>query len=247
MAIHENVTALLQTLEQIYADTEASPKFQRTHQIENRLQNLYDDLCAVFLDAPPDSRADIQIAFQFRPILNEVMGAYLDTIAQQAAKASQNKRQKVNATSPTQRGIAAFVIVSARLPEHDIRQAQQELLSAAHELNIDFEATIEECAVPAKYYVQRALQYHRGKQRVKALKALYLGLKASPTLEKDDRVIALATTLTGESPMSAMITMADGYVLEKFIEELDVPTKTSTLERVPRPRSTFDIIRSWLS
>ncbi|MBZ0296530.1 MAG: hypothetical protein K8L99_28475 [Anaerolineae bacterium] len=247
MAVHEHVTALLQQLEQIYADIESSSKLHPSPHSKSVLQNLYDDLCDALLGAPPDSRADILIAFQFRPTLIEVMGDYFQNIAQQAAKAVHSKRQRSNAINLTQRTIAAFSIVNARLPERDLTQGQQDLFDASTELNLDIDAILQAITVPAKYYVQRAIQYHRGKQPVKALKALYLGLKASPSLEKNDRVIALATTLTGESPMSAMITLSDGYVLEKFIEGITGQASISTLEQPPRPRSTLEIIRSWLS
>ena len=61
-------------------------------------------------------------------------------------------------------------------------------------------------------------------------------------------MVMLASALTGETEVSAIITMSDGYVLRKFVEELEyVQRRDRIVAEEMRPRSTLETIRSWFA
>jgi hypothetical protein len=93
--------------------------------------------------------------------------------------------------------------------------------------------------------VQRAIQFQKGRERIRALKALSIALAINPRLENNDRVAALASVLTGETEMSGLLTISDPYVLKKFIQQLE----RTELDRQtpPPPKSTLQVIRSWFT
>lgn len=241
------IPSQIQVLETLNRQLNSGAKPRAIQQTEKELLFLYDDLCAAYLNATFEERVDINIALEFRGRLLTVFATYFGNIAQQAFKSSKNRRQEKTTVDLLQQGVAANMLVSPRVPESDIEEADKLMIQAATEIGFDMLSLAKKLDIPAKHYVQRALQYHKGKQRAKALKSLSLALKANPQLEQNDRVIALATTLTGESPISAMITLSEGYVLRRLIE--DIEKRSDDLRQDPdlRPRSTLDVIRSWLT
>ena len=241
------IPSQIQVLENLNQQLNSGAKPRAIQQTEKELLFLFDDICASYLNATFEERVDVNIAFEFRGRLLAVMTTYFNNIAQQAFKASQNRRQQKTTIDLLQQGIAANMLVGPRVPESDIEEADKMMIQAATQIGFDMLELAKKLDIPAKHYVQRALQYHKGKQRAKALKSLSLALKANPQLENNDRVIALATTLTGETPISAMVTVSEGYVLRRFVEEIEKRADDQRLDTDMRPRSTLDVIRSWLT
>ncbi len=235
----------IQSLETLNRELDSGVKPRAVQQIEKELLFLFDDICDSYLSATDEERADANIAFEFRGRLLNVLAVYFNNIAQQAFKSSKNRRQEKATSDLLRQGIAANILVGPRVTESDIEAADKMMIQAATQINFDVVSLIKELEVPSKIYVQRAIQYNKGKQRAKALKALFLGLKANPQLEKNDRVIALATTLTGESPISAMVTMTEGYVLRRMVEDVEKRSDDSRQGARTGSRSTLDVIRSW--
>lgn len=235
---------LVQKLEQSSADLEFASSGKRSA-IEREVLHLLNDICDELLQAGPESRADLHIAFQFEEGLIEILGKYVTAITQQASRAAASRPGQRHTYELVQRAAAAHSLAQYRLAEEMMVREGLALKTAARAARVDLNALFTNLNVPAKSYVQRAIQYYRGKQPIKALKGLNLALRIAPQLEKNERVIALATTLTAETPISAMITISDGYVLRKHIEELKRQRRAQSAEITKR--STLEILRSWLS
>ncbi len=242
-----SVPTLVQQLELLNRDLTKARRPKEAQHVEKQLMPLFDDVCAAYLQAVPEERVDLAVAFEFRGRMLAVMTTYFNNIARQALKAAKNRRQEKTAIELIRQGVAADMIVGPRVEESEVEEADANLIHAASEINFDMLSLVHELEIPVKIYVQRAIQYNKGKQRVKALKALGLALRANPQLEKNDKVAALATTLTGETPVSALITVSDGYVLKKFVESIETQSDAQTPLAGADRRSTMEIIRSWLS
>ncbi len=79
---------------------------------------------------------------------------------------------------------------------------------------------------------------------MRAIKCLSQALKLNPKLEDNDKVRTIASGLTGETELSAILTLSDGYVVRKFIQQIERAQKAR--EEVPdKSRTTMEIIRSW--
>jgi tetratricopeptide (TPR) repeat protein len=242
------VPSILQNLEYLNRELNTSDNARALQQTERELLFLFDDLCAAYLEATYEERVDINVSFEFRGKLLELMVTYFENIAQQALKASKSRWQEKNAIQLLRQGVAANTIVGPRVPESDLEQADENMIKAADQIGFDMISLARELDIPSKYYVQRAIQYNKGKQRAQALKALGLALKSNPQLDQNEKVVALASTLTGESPMSAMITISEGYVLRKLIEDIERQSQPANATKTQRSRTTpLDVIRSWLS
>lgn len=245
MKNHSDIPALIGQLEVLYDDLQYRPK--QAKQTEKALQFLYDDLCAAYLDASPEQRADICIALEFRQKLIDQLLNYYKNIADQALKSTRKKRQEQTAAQLIRQGAAANALIGRRVPEEEIEQPNDQILEAATAVNFDLAACAESLNVSYKTYVQRAIQYHRGKDRIRALKALGIALQEHPPLETNDRVLALASILTGETELSAVLTLSDRYVLYKFVQELERAQVVKQANSELRSRSTIEVIRSWFT
>ncbi len=238
-----DVPALIRQLEVLNDDLQFRPR--QAKQTEKALQFLYDDLCAAYLDASPEQRADICIGLEFRPKLIDQLLVYYLNIADQALKTARKKRQEQTAAQLIRQGAAANALIGHRVPEEQIELPNDQVLEAASAINFDLAACAESLNVSYKVYVQRAIQYHRGKDRIRALKALGIALQEHPPLETNDRVLALASILTGETELSAVLTLSDRYVLYKFVQELERAQVVKQTNSELKSRSTIEVIRSW--
>jgi hypothetical protein len=240
-----DVPGLIHQLELLSDDLQYRPR--QAKQTEKALQFLYDDLCAAFQDATPEQRADIGIALEFRQKLIDQLLIYYRSIAEQALKAARKKRQEATAAQLIQQGAVANTLIGRRVPEDQLEQPNDQILQAATMIGFDLSAYIAELSVSYKVYVQRAIQYHRGKDRIRALKALGIALQEHPPLENNDRVLALASILTGETELSAVLTLSDRYVLYKFVQELERAQAVKQANTELKSRSTIEVIRSWFT
>ena len=205
-------------------------------------------MCAAYWTATPEQRVDAQVALEFRTPLALQLLNYYKQIVSQLSKAAAKKRQDQNTRQLIRQGMAARVLMGRKVPEAQLDGPNGLFDQAAGTLGANLEEMAESLAVLPKYFVQRALQYHKGNDRIRALKALGMALQENPTLEKNDRVVMLASALTGETEVSAIITMSDGYVLRKFVEELEyVQRRDRIVAEEMRPRSTLETIRSWFA
>lgn len=245
MKNNNDLPNLIRQLETLNRDLQDRPR--QAKQMEKDLQYLYDDLCAAYLNAKPEQRADVHIALDIRGRLLEPLLAYFKTVSSQALKTAHRKKQEHAAHQLIQQAAAANVLIGQRFPEEELAAATQQLHEAAAATHFDLREFADSLEVSYKFFMQRALQYHRGHDRIRALKALGLALQANPDLDRDDRVQALAATLTGESEMSAMITVSDNYLLRKFVQELEEAELLRRAKSEPKPRSTMEIIRSWFT
>lgn len=240
-----DIPALIHQLEMLNDDLQYRPRQAR--QSEKTLQFLYDDLCAAYIDATHEERADICIALEFRQKLIDQLLVYYRSVAAQAQKATFKKRQDQTAVQLIRHSAVADTIIGRRVLEEELEQPHQQVLEAAAALDFDLRAFAETLTVPYKIYVQRAIQYHRGKDRIRALKALGIALQENPALETNDRVLALASILTGETELSAVLTLSDRYVLYKFVQELERAQATKQANSELKTRSTIEVIRSWFT
>lgn len=243
--MRHNIPTLIRRLEDLNRQLKATTKSRQIKQAEKEVQSIYDELCAVYPTATFEERVDISIALEYRDMLLEIFVDYFRNIADQAFKAAQRKRKQ--ALELIEHAVAADAIIGRKVVEGDLESANDRLIEAAENMQVDILELAREMEVPYKYYVQRAIQYNKGHDRVRALKALGIALKLHPSLENNDRVIALAVTLTGETAQSAMITVGEGYVLKKLVHQLEEEQlRRQYLER-PKPRTTLDTIRSLFS
>jgi hypothetical protein len=240
-----DVPALVRQLEMLSEDLQLRPR--QAKQTEKALQFLYDDLCAAYIDATPEERADICIALEFRPKLIDQLLLYYRSITDQAVKAARKKRQNQTTFQLIRQGAVADALIGRRVAEDELEQAHEQLLEAAATVDINLREFAETLTVSYKVYVQRAIQYHRGKDRIRALKALGIALQEHPPLETNDRVLALASILTGETELSAVLTLSDRYVLYKFVQDLERAHAIKQANSELKSRSTIEVIRSWFS
>ncbi|MAS34667.1 MAG: hypothetical protein CL610_11715 [Anaerolineaceae bacterium] len=245
MTNKNNIPALIRQLEIIYQDFQS--RSRQAKQIEKELQFLYDDLCESYLTATSEQRADVCIALEFRERLINQLLVYYRHIANQTEKSVAKKRQESAVRQLVQQGVAARALIGRRVPEEDLEVATRQIAEAAEAIHFDHETLAEDLDVSYKYFVQRAIQYHKGKDRIRALKALGMALQQHPTLERNDHVLALASTLTGETELSAVLTLSDRYVLYKFVQELEEAEARSHAAAAPPQRSTLATIRSWFT
>ena len=243
--MRQNIPTLIRRLEDLNRQLRNAMKPRQIKQAEKELQFVFDELCEAYPIATLEERVDISIALEYRDMLLEVFVEYFRDVTDQAVKAAQRKRKQ--AVELIQHAVAANTIIGRKVIESDLEEANENLIQAAEKMNFDALELARELDVPYKYYVQRAIQYNKGHDRIRALKALGIGLKLHPKLADNDRVIALAVTLTGETAQSAMITISEGYVLKKLIYQLeDEQLRRQYLEQ-PKPRTTLDTIRSLFS
>ncbi|MBZ0301283.1 MAG: hypothetical protein K8J31_16170 [Anaerolineae bacterium] len=242
---NQQLASLARRLETLNQDIQARPR--QIRQFEKDLHLVYDDLCAAYLNAGPEQRIDVLLALEFRDRLLDPLVAYYKYIAAQAAKAAQKKRQDQTTAQLTRQAVTASLLIGRSISEEEIAEANQQVLQAAAVAKIDLEALRQRLEIPYRYFVQRALQYHRGRDRIRALKALGIAIQVNPALEKDDRVQALAATLTNETELSAMITTSDHYLLKKFVENLEEEDRIQRSRMQPKSRTTLDVIRSWFA
>ena len=240
-----DVPALIRQLEMSSDDLLHRPR--QAKQTEKALQFLFDDLCAAYPDATLEQRADISIALEFREKLVGHLLTYYRSITEQALKAARKKRSEPSTIQLISQSAVANILIGRRVPEEQIEQTNDQILEAAAAARFDLGAFVEEMTVSYKVYVQRAIQYHRGKDRIRALKALGIALQDHPPLENNDRVLALASILTGETAMSAVLTLSDRYVLYKFVQELELAHALKQTNSELKSRSTIEVIRSWFT
>jgi uncharacterized protein YbjQ (UPF0145 family) len=242
-----DIPTLIQQIEARNDDLRLFTRPGQLKQVEKSVAFLCDDLCAAYLDASPEQRADICIAVEFRgPFLRE-MAKYYHQTAVQAARTAAKKNKEQAARDLIRQAAAANAIIGTRLPEYDLEESNRIIMETAAAVGFDLHPLAHDLEVPYKVFLQRALQYHKGKDRIRALKALGNALYLHPSLENNDRVLALAAVLTGKTEVSAMLTLSDRYILNKFVQEIEEAEIERRSRLEPKPRSTLDTIRSWFS
>ncbi len=245
MSISGDLPALNRQLENYQQELQHLIKPRQIKQIEKDLQFLYDEICSVYPKARPDHRVDLSVTLEFRNRLLAQFIVYAQNTTKQAQKLTGKKRQAAQARQLVRQGLTALTIIRNKVIASDIEDIENDLQSLTLELDVDSYNFTSELEIPYRFYVQRAIQYQKGRERVRALKALSLALALNPKLENNDRVAALASVLTGESELSGLLTIADPYVLKKFIQNLE----RAELDRQapPEPKSTMEVIRSWFT
>ena len=242
-----SVPVLIRQIEDLNHQLRNVVKARQIKQLERAVLDLCDDLCAAYLIATPEERVDIHIALEYRDLVLPQFVEYFKTVAAQAEKVATKKRQQQHALQLIQQGVAANTLICRKVIESDIEAGNDKLIAAAERIEFDLFDLARELEVSYKYFIQRAIQYHKGRDRIRALKALGIALKLNPKLENNDHAIALAVTLTRETAQSAMITVSEGYVLKKLVQKLENEQMARQYDEKPRQRSAFGSIRSLFS
>jgi tetratricopeptide (TPR) repeat protein len=237
-----DVPALIRQIEDLQNQLRDEGKARKVKQKD--IHFLFDDVCAAYLIATPEQRVDISVALEYRDTLLEYFLSYFNNLAEQAAKAAKRKRQRNTAHELIQRGIAADALIGRKVIETEMEGGNDKIIHAAEAVDFNVLEQAQQLDVHCKYYFRRALQYQKGNDRIRALKALGIALKLNPKLEENERVVALATQLTGETGPSAIITMSEGYVLKKLVHHLEARDRDRLAASKPKPRSAFGSIRS---
>ena len=246
MKTNGEIPSLLRQLENLNTDLYERPR--QIKQIQKDLQFLYDDLCAAFWTATPEQRVDVHVALEFRTPLALQLVIYYKQITAQAQKSAAKKRQAQNTKQLIRQAMAARALLEHKVPEAQLENIHAQIARSAASLQLDLDQLHEELDILPKYFIQRAMQYQKAGDRIRALKALGIALQENPSLEKNDRVVTMAAELTSESEVSAIITLSDGYVLRKFVEELEfVERRDRIIAEESKPRSTLETIRSWFA
>jgi hypothetical protein len=245
MTMENNLSTLTRQLENLYDELRTQTNTRQLKNLDKMLLSLYDDICAAYLQAALEHRVDLRVAIESRDHFAHQLAEYLRTTANAAARIADKKRRIAEAQQLVQQGIAAQTIVERKVAPEQIEGAINSLQSSALLVGVDALGLAQELDIPAQAFVRRALQHRKGHSRIRALKALSLALQSNPKLEDDDRIAALAADLTGQSPYSALVTVGDGYVLKKLIENLEREQQAQQPDY--RPRSTLDVIRSWFT
>ena len=240
-----DVPALIRQIEDMNAQLHDENKAHKVK--EKDIHFLFDDVCAAYLIATPEQRVDISVALEYRDRLLEHFLNYFNNLAEQAANTAKRKRQAHTAHELIQQGIAADAIIGRKVIETEMERGNDKIIQAAEATGFDVLEQARQLDVHCKYYFQRALQYEKGKDRIRALKSLGISLKLNPKLQDNDRVMALAAKLTGETEQSAIITMSEGYVLKKLVHHLEARQRDRLAASKPKPRSTLGSIRSLFS
>ncbi|MBZ0284890.1 MAG: hypothetical protein K8L97_29410 [Anaerolineae bacterium] len=184
--------------------------------------NIFDELCTTFPQASPEERVDIQIAFESRDILLAKFLDYFRWIAQQTAQNIRRGNRNL-ARELLQRGVIADAIIDGRGDVDILQTAQANLLAAAARLDFDVEGYLDPIQTPPGIYIQRAYQLHKAHDDNRAIQVLGRALQLDNTLKKSANIADLASTLTGESPQSAIITLEDPYLRNTLIAERSKP------------------------
>ncbi len=245
MKTNGDIPTLLRRLETLNADLRDRPR--QTKQTEKELLFVYDDLTAAYLDASPEQRVDSCVALEFRAGLVNCLLTYYKNMVAQVSKGARKKRQDQTFRQSVQQAAATRALIGRKIPIEDIEELDLQFQEAADAAGVDVSEMVDSMEPSYKFFVQRALQYYKAKDRIRALKALGIAMQKNPALENNDRVLALAATLTGETEFSAIVTMSDAYVLRKFVEELERAQLAERVQMEPQSRSTLDVIRSWFA
>ena len=245
MNVSGDLPALTRQLENHQQELQNQIKPRQIKQIERDLQFLYDDICSAYQNARPEHRVDLSVTLEYRNRLLAQFVVYVQNIAKQAEKLSGKKRQEAQARQLVRQGLTGYTIIKDKVMASDLEDADNILQMMAIELGLNAYNFTSELEIPYRYYVQRAIQFQKGRERVRALKSLSLALAQNHKLKDNDRVAALASVLTGESAVSGLLTLSDPYVLKKFVQQIE----RTDLDRqpTPEPKSTIGVIRSWFS
>ena len=242
-----SIPNLIQQLESIYQEVQSISKPAQAKRIEKNLQGLYDDLCAAYLEARPEHRVDIAVSLVYRDPLLAQLVVYFRSVAKQAAASASKKRQEASTRQLVRQAVAAYAMLDRKVIVTNIEETYRMVQTTGMELGMDTYSLALKLDVPYRYYVQRAIQYQKGRERVRAMKALSIALKLNPKLDENERVLALASMLTGETEQSAILTLSDGYVLQKFIQQIEHAHQQLQASTSSKSRSTLEIIRSWFN
>lgn len=247
MAIDSKTWGLIRQLEALHTDLQTQIKRRAIQQTEKELLFLCDDICAAYITGSEENRVDLQVAFDGRDALVNQLVTYFGNTATQALKAAQRKKQ-TDAVQHIRQGAAANSIIGTRAPESDLETTDNQLLEAAKMVRYDVARFALALQVPYKAYAQRAMQYNKGGDRIRALKALGLALQDNPKLSENTRINALAVTLTNTSQHQAILTLSDAYLRKKFVLSLEHEAEMKRLaEERPQSRSPLERLRSLLS
>lgn len=247
MADEGKTLGLTRQLESLHADLQAHTRRRAIQQTEKDILFLCDDICTAYIESDEPGRVDIQIAFDCRDMLITQLIVYFGNIAEQALKSAKRKKQS-EAVQLIRQGAAANIIIGTRAPESDLETADHQLLEAAQLVGFDVGRFAQGLQVSYKGYAQRALQYNKGRDRIRALKALGLALHENPKLSENTRINALAVTLTNSTPHHAIMTLSDAYLRKKLIQDLEREANIRRMaEEKPQNRTPLDVLRSLLS
>lgn len=243
MKNRSTISEIIQDLDGTYSQlSEAKPR--QTQQIEKNLQAQYTELCTVYPDISPEQRVDVATTLLYRDRLLAQLVLFFRNITKQGAQLAERKRQENQARQLMKQSVAAFSLLEHKVIISTIESTEHQMLQTCAALGIDPIAMLESMDVTYRDYVLRAAHYQKQRDRIRAIKALSMALKHNPRLEDDLKVRQMAAALTGETEMSAVLTLSDGFVVQKFIQQIERARKARS-EESDKSRSTMEIIRSW--
>lgn len=173
--------------------------------------NLFHEVCGAFRNASAEERVDMQIAFEDRHRLLNQFTAYLNKMAQTAAKTAHQGSQAKTAAL-IEEGTLADAIIDGRVNMDDLRRAQNLLVEASEKIHFDLNRFIQKFETPANMYVERAYQLHKANEFKQAIQVLGRAIQLNPSLQKNDKIAQLAAELTGEAPRNALMTLEDPFL-----------------------------------
>ena len=203
-------------------------------------QTLYKRVCAAFREAAPEQRVDIQIAFENRDPLLSLFVRYLDQMTQAAHKAALKDIRKAGVV--LEEALTADAIIDGRTSVDELRRIHKQLEAAVQEVHYDMEGFLRKLATPVQIYVDRAHRLHQSGERSQAIRTLGRALQLDDHLYKKEHIANFASTLTGKSPHTAILTLEDPYLRNLFIEGYENPRQfqreTVVARRVGETEST---------
>lgn len=244
MANRSTITELRQDLDATYEQLSSISKPRQIQQIEKNLQAQFGEICAAYLESSPEKRIDIATSLVYRDRLLAQLIIYYRNITKQGAEMSERKRQEAQAKQLMRLSVAAFALLERKVIISTIETTEHLMHQTCAAIGLDSIALLESLEYSYRDCVLRAGYYQKNRDRVRAIKALSMALKLNPKLEDDHRVQQMAASLTGETEMSAVITLSDGFVVQKFIQQIEHARRMRE-DASDKSRSTMEIIRSW--
>jgi len=247
MSTDSTTWGLIRQLEALHADLQTQTRRRAIQQAEKEILFLCDDICNAYINGSVEDRVDIQVAFDCRDALVNQLVTYFSNVAEQAQKAAKRKKQ-TEAVQFIRRGAAANSIIGTRVPESEMEATDHQLLEAARLAKFDVARFALALQVPYKAFAQRALQYNKGRDRIRAVKALGMALQTNPKLGENTRINALAVTLTNSTLHQAILILSDGYLRRKFVVEMEREAELKRMaQEKSQNRNPIDRLRSLLS
>lgn len=187
---------------------------------EKESERAFKQISAAFRKATPEQRVDIQIAFEDREMLVALFVLYANKLAEAALQAARKDKRK-EAIPALEEACVADAIIDGRTNHDDLQRLHKHLMAAAEELRFDVEGFLRPFETPVRVYIQRAYEMHQDRNRIQAMRVLGRALQLDHTLYKNERIIEFAASLTGQSPKTAIMTLEDAYLRNRFIAEFE--------------------------